>query len=1483
MADKIPTTKTNPLKFGLITVDRRGGNVQKKFTYKDGKVERVPVSLSVTRGIFENQTATDGLAGMKAAIENLKFNQALTLGVAFRDGALKVRTGDIYKKYAENDSWRHNVIARTKECLDFSDTFALLLDHDPEPGHEPLTADQFWAKMLDLVPELAGVGRLVTTSTSSGIYHSETGECLKPESGHHTYLMASGPVEPFIELLKVRGWAKGQSFFKLANANAATGVRSILERHSLDMAVFSGERLVYEAGAKFDYGSPLEQRRTPPRLYEGATLDLGSLPEPTDDELVAAADNKAAARAAIEGPQLEHAVSAIAKSGHAKPRHEARRRIKLATNGQLESHHVVEFAGGGSILAGALSAEHDGSSLRDPQEPDYRGGAAVATFYWNDGKGWTIYSQAHGGCAYRAAAGTPVVRQATVGNVAGAASSDSSLKLYQGTQGGHHLCFVPSDAEALSRNIGESCLTYADDSDDMFSGQASELRSLIAAQKPSVFVLIPAGGDIENELTMAGYAYLSTELEILGHELQVFWTGQFAAGTGKLKEITREQFVENELISYAKFSKLKDDSAEGKARRHAISEANKARLFKLVRFTKRSGPRLTVPADLEFSEGYLSDAIEASGLTPLDTQTIILAAGCGSGKSTYIAELAKRDYLKGIRTDATTYRTSLAEKGGEEMDLGYNGRKNDHGVAITASKHGKGMSICVDSAHKDSMAAYVADDRAGNNLLLDEAKSTLIHMVFSSTLKHERYQVLREIKRAIYNATNPATPGRLIVSDAGIDDLTMTLIKAHSHPDALPAFVVKQTVKAKVGKVYRFRKADEVITTSLRHFTTNKKALWVCATGQKAESQYGSIVLERKYQASGLRVLRIDGQTIKLAGHPACEFLKLNRHDQSKLLAQYDCIISTSVLESGVSIEIERHFGAVYMIATGVHSPAAIAQFISRLRDFTLNRYMYVAETALESSFIANKQTTTKGLATGQQEKTKAIRTKIMGDCNSYDDDSEEGGVDRNVYNFWLKNAAKMNREFHNYAKSVYQYLLDDGWEIVNAAPVYVATLSVELKKLSNEEQQRWATTHARAESIDTDRADELNRLTVLNAQESAELARHGTEKRYCTQKMSPDLFLEDNAGLYSRLKMLYLLTSGKPFEVDHLKTEWRSLQGPNGRVFAPDLDKGNNSAKRTLLNKIRIQDVLALIDEHGAIASYSKSQPRIKALWARILRHKKEVEKVLKIKLGTAKAIGGINKIMFSVFGVRLKRMGTVSIKGKKNDEPTYRFPGMPYLDVLDLWLDKDVIEAKRKAEKSGACVDKEVMDAKHKSVLHFMEKKTLDSPPLNEHSDRKTPTAFPLRDLILKVNSVGGKEDEKVKTLDASLQEWNQAEDIEYTLKEKSDMTQENQNGSKIKVVVVGPDISNATAATTATTATDELEFDLPPMPQGDDCAMMKAMLEEVQAYEDYETIRTELEKTYGLNFERDVWPNVSQGAQSRIHSLYSRLQGHSEAVTA
>jgi hypothetical protein len=420
----IPQSTAGNAGFKLGVIEAKRGNVRKRIIDVAGKPQKDSKhSLSVSLGLFSNR-AVNGLYGLADLLSEIDgTDQALTLGTTEADGFYGVVSADELTKpqYAnyqqtsyrpghilESNNRIQGYVSRTADFVKQpAGTYALVLDHDAEPGKAELSTEQFWNALCELVPSLRTVGRLVTPSSSAGIYDKVTGELLKPETSHHTYILCKGDMDRLVDVLKVNGWLKGLSFFKLGEPNKATGTSAVLERHVLDLAVFSFERLIYEAGATFEADSPFYQKRSLPVVHDGAVLDCDSLPVPTAEQRAQADKLKQAAREEIAPARFKKAVEHCQKTeglDRATAEATATRRLSQCDRGVLAADHILYGMSGQTYLAGELTKADDGLLLRDPQEPDYRNGAQVARLFWGDkGNGWTIVSQAHGGTKYRLA------------------------------------------------------------------------------------------------------------------------------------------------------------------------------------------------------------------------------------------------------------------------------------------------------------------------------------------------------------------------------------------------------------------------------------------------------------------------------------------------------------------------------------------------------------------------------------------------------------------------------------------------------------------------------------------------------------------------------------------------------------------------------------------------------------------------------------------------------------------------------------------------------------------------------------------------------------------------------------------------------------------------------------------------------------------------------------------------------------------------
>ena len=900
---------------GLVTATK--GSVQKRIL-SDGSKDGSH-SLSVSKGIYQNVSLT-GLHGFAELLQGIKPNQAITLGTAKIDGELNLYTNAVYEQLPD----KSRAIARTKDCIHWPEGERLLvIDHDPEPGKPDLNKDEFWNDTVNVIPELAGVGRLTTTSTSSGIYDRATGECLKAENGHHTYIIVCGDVGRFVEIYKTRCWAKGKAFFKLANPNQSTGTSSILERFPSDTAVFSPERLVYEAGALLP--STLEQRRSAPHVIEGDVLNLDAIPDLTDEEKATAAANKTAARNRIEAKQLRAATKAIAATGHKQPKTEARRRIALCKSGLLEPSHILDLAEGGTLRVEDIGPEHDGLLLKDPQEPKYRNGAQVAKLYWNGDKPWRIHSEAHGGANYSAA---PVTKSC--------ANPWDELKRYPKAP----ILIRERRSHGLSVEAAPELTTIT------VSGFFALYQNVAQTEGGRERALLP-------EMTKAATPGRKVYLQISSEEVDGKITGSRIAFGGLLGKRECDVFV-TETGTH-----LKDQS----------QRFTRWRSDRFAQMQRDRNPKLY---GLTTPHRILSDRQWVDFELPSPGTALFLSADCGRGKTTAmqraLIELFK--VARNAQVEDMNYRISLGLQKVEVFNTAFAAEQVISGSSMPLMVHissatnrelntAKAVSYCIDSLLRRTRLIKAAVE-AGRRVvvLLDELDGDLKHLFQGGTLKSRQAKVVSEFAECLRLVM--ANGGNIIGGEANLTQCSVDVICTLTAIAPDKVTVLENTVKSQSREIYfhsalndegkpsdnllrrmafmdalravrgeDIRKApltqslEDVIEELDQGDRTEKSRLFYVTTSQTNAER-----LEVEALKLGYKVDRHDGKTA------AENFSKAFRQNPNAYIEEHqpDIVIINHSLESGISIDVKGYFDIVILDGDRLES-RALLQLPMRLRD----------------------------------------------------------------------------------------------------------------------------------------------------------------------------------------------------------------------------------------------------------------------------------------------------------------------------------------------------------------------------------------------------------------------------------------------------------------------------------------------------------------------------------------------------------------------
>jgi len=376
---------------GFSIITKNQGILTKEFSLtEEGILKKDSSKCKLTEGSVERVDVTFESVG--EILDGLALNQAITLGVP------TVSSGDLVAVGMQD---KHpGAITRTKEEFRFADRFMIYFDYDPPPGKTPLTKEGLIAKLRSLHPALSDVAMLWRPSSSSFIYDGE--KELTGLTGQHVYVPCENPegLVPFITTLKCECWFKELGWIMISAAGTA------LERVIFDTAVFSPERLVFEAGAQLTSG--LTQKLPKTEFYPGKTIDLKKVELLNSNFLapvkVLIAKKKAELSNEISRVRkvyIQKQAESLAKTGGLAVV-TAKKVINSRYDGYLLSQDWLQTDEDGYVSVKDILNDPQsfvGMSFRDPLEPEY--GKSKAKIFVNEDGSIICNSFAHGGRTFR--------------------------------------------------------------------------------------------------------------------------------------------------------------------------------------------------------------------------------------------------------------------------------------------------------------------------------------------------------------------------------------------------------------------------------------------------------------------------------------------------------------------------------------------------------------------------------------------------------------------------------------------------------------------------------------------------------------------------------------------------------------------------------------------------------------------------------------------------------------------------------------------------------------------------------------------------------------------------------------------------------------------------------------------------------------------------------------------------------------------------
>ncbi|HLO47081.1 MAG TPA: plasmid replication protein, CyRepA1 family [Kamptonema sp.] len=198
--------------------------------------------------------------------------------------------------------------------------------------------------------------------------------------------------------------------------------------------------------------------------------------------------------------------------------------------------------------------------------------------------------------------------------------------------------------------------------------------------------------------------------------------------------------------------------------------------------------------------------------------------------------------------------------------------------------------------------------------------------------------------------------------------------------------------------------------------------IMVVEDSQKVTGKWSCRNLETQLQKRfpHLRILRIDSESVSDPNHPAYGCI-----DQlNSLIQNYDIIIASPTIGTGVSIDIRGYFTAVFGIFQGAVAVNDALQALARVRDENVPWFVWTKQFGLGK--IGNGSSSYRAIIKSQQ---KVIKTNIkLLHGVDFDIDIAHDPVHLRT---WALMAARINAGMWNYREAIWEGLKSEGHRVM--------------------------------------------------------------------------------------------------------------------------------------------------------------------------------------------------------------------------------------------------------------------------------------------------------------------------------------------------------------------------------------------------------------------------------------------------------------------
>ncbi len=680
--------------------------------------------------------------------------------------------------------------------------------------------------------------------------------------------------------------------------------------------------------------------------------------------------------------------------------------------------------------------------------------------------------------------------------------------------------------------------------------------------------------------------------------------------------------------------------------------------------------RLTYTPSLSLNHRYLP-SLEV----PDSAKLVAIKSAKGTGKSQALSSLVAQAIAENRPVLLIGHRIRLVQELCQRFNLDYIGDSKE-------AKTSHGYGLCIDSLHPQSQAHFCAEDWADSLIIIDEVEQVLWHGLNADTCRSHRVAILKSLKTLLQTALS--STGQVVVADADLSDVCLDYLGALAGIPLEPYIICNDWMPgtAEAWPVYHYGENDprRLVKHLVRHIREGGKP-FVCLSAQKLTSSWGTRNLEAYLlkQFPSAKILRLDAESLADPSHPAYHAMG----NLNQILAQFDIVLASPAIETGVSINLKGHFTSVWGIAQGVQTVTSVCQSLGRIRD-NIPRYLWVAGYGFNQ--VGNGATSIPALlSSGKRLTDLNIRLLQQSDMANIDD--LDTGFQAESLLCWARMAVRVNAAMLHYRESVLALLQQEGHHLLGyprsgskpSNPEADTTPTPEsvqgnqllgeaVKAVREQNYQAECQAIAVARLLSESQFEALKKRLIKNSADRRAIRKYELQQRYGIA-ITPEIVQHDDQGWYQKLRLHYYLTLGRSYLADRDTKIARQLitQG-HGSLFLPDFNHSQLGAKVGTLDVLGIPILLA--DPKRELSS---QDPDLQAIAELALANRRDIKTVMGI--GIAKNASPITILRRFLDGIGY---GLTLLKTKRIDKKSVRIyqiaPPQDGRDrVFTQWLERD------------------------------------------------------------------------------------------------------------------------------------------------------------------------------------------------------------------